>query len=155
MCKWYPRHGVPAYVFVFTRIVFVVLCLSGHPRSSSEEALVYRGSLPGPNSVPSDAQAGWHWDKAPTLCGCCCCVVVVVVCLFTSRSRVSWNTYRVGDMPVSQSGAAMKAAAVGQACCRSVGCSNWLRRVENDFSVSEQPDKDKNSAEPSGRRRER
>ena len=31
-----------------------------HPRLFTVWALVYRGSLPGPTSVPSDAQARWH-----------------------------------------------------------------------------------------------
>ena len=51
-------------------------------------------SLLGPTTVPSGAQ-GSTGCKALTLChGCCCEVeVVVVVCLFTTRSRVSRNTY--------------------------------------------------------------
>ena len=71
--------------------------LSGHPRPSSAEALVYRGCpcRNPPVCPPMPRQVGIG-DKAPTLCGCwCCCAVVVVVMVFffTSRSRVSWNTY--------------------------------------------------------------
>ena len=46
-------------------------------------------SLPGPTSVPSDAEGGIE-GRAPTLCGWCCCVVVVVVVvrLFASLTCV-------------------------------------------------------------------
>ena len=93
MCKWYPRHCVLVYVFVSN-----AHRVRGHTLVGPPTAFLRRGtgvpsvSLPGPTSVPSDAQADGIGDKAPTLWLLGCCVVVVVVCLFTSRSCVSWNT---------------------------------------------------------------
>ena len=89
--------GPCTFFVVSTRIVFVVLRLSGHPRPSSADALVCRGCpCLDPSVCPPMPRQDGIGSKAPTLCGywcCCVVVVVVVVCLFTSRSRVSWNTY--------------------------------------------------------------
>ena len=86
----------PCTFFASAYIVFVVMLLSGHPRPSSAEALVYRGCpCRDPPVCPPMPRQDGIGDTAPTLFGCwCCCVVVVVVEVFllTSRSRVSWNT---------------------------------------------------------------
>ena len=69
---------------------FVLLCSLSLTTTVCDEARGWPPAMPGPTSVPSDAQAGWHRGQSANSVLCLCCVVVVARA-FDNLELWSWQ----------------------------------------------------------------